>query len=174
MPFEFQYNHGISINDDDGVRSLLTDMGIWAQIDSRGGLDTPLVNMRLSKAEMQLFGLSRAILQHRNRSGRLVLMDEATSALDTLTDERIQQAIRSSFPNCTILMIAHRQTTVRDAQRFIELSDGSVASNRDADTSNNPGEDVSEVAWDQLAESSGGGPRFIGPGRLRSGRLFRS
>lgn len=43
---------------------------------------------------------------------QIVLLDEATSSVDFATDQRMQQAIRDCFQNCTILTIAHRLNTI--------------------------------------------------------------
>lgn len=158
MPFRCQYDaDGAPLIGDDPVRDILDGLGLWTKILDRGGLNAMLHTVRLSRAEMQLFGIARAGLQHMVTRGRLVLMDEATSALDTATDKLVQGVISQAFPGCTILMIAHRQVTVRDAGKFIELSDGVVTSVRDvSQNASNHGEEA-RISKDQLAESAGGG-----------------
>lgn len=158
LPFKFQYlPNGVACIDDATVCNVLDNLGIWNLISERGGLDALLPTLRLSRAEMQLLGIARAILQHMHVRGKLVLMDEATSALDTKSDSRVQQALRNAFPDCTILVIAHRQFTIRDADKFIELSEGRIASIRDVAELEEEDEDEIRVSWDQLAESAGGG-----------------
>lgn len=54
-------------------------------------------------------------------------MDEATSSIDFVTDELLQQAIRTEFKTSTVLSIAHRLSSVIDYDRLLVLADGGVA-----------------------------------------------
>lgn len=54
-------------------------------------------------------------------------MDEATSSIDFVTDELLQQAIRTEFKSSTVLSIAHRLSSVIDYDRLLVLADGGVA-----------------------------------------------
>jgi ATP-binding cassette subfamily B protein len=56
----------------------------------------------------------------------ILLFDEATSALDTQTEREIQRALREVSAGRTTLMIAHRLSTVIDADEIIVLSDGRI------------------------------------------------
>ncbi|KAH8658409.1 hypothetical protein BX600DRAFT_469082 [Xylariales sp. PMI_506] len=87
-------------------------------------LDGPLKGSPLSHGQFQLFGLARALLL-KQRSSILVL-DEATSNVDAKTDTLMQQIIREEFGTHTILSIAHRLDTIRDADRIMVLNDGRV------------------------------------------------
>ena len=54
-------------------------------------------------------------------------MDEATSALDVETERVIMGNVDTHFDNCTVLMIAHRLSTVRQADRIVVLNRGMIA-----------------------------------------------
>ncbi len=57
----------------------------------------------------------------------LVILDEATSALDTVTEKSVQDALASLSQNRTVLVIAHRLSTVRNADAIIVLDKGRIA-----------------------------------------------
>lgn len=77
----------------------------------------------LSQGQRQLLCIARAIL----RRPRIMVLDEATSAVDMSTDVLIQRSIREEFDNGTLLVIAHRLSTVADFDRILVLSEGAVA-----------------------------------------------
>ncbi|OAR00022.1 hypothetical protein LLEC1_00481 [Akanthomyces lecanii] len=159
VPFDFQYSaNGEACVDDDSLCRVLSDLGIWNPISRQGGLDAVLSATKLSRSELQLFGIARAIIQRMGRGGRLILMDEATSALDAATDNRVQAALTAAFPGCTFLIITHRQRTIRDAEKFLELQEGAVASFRDMRQIQDEDAHDTRVSYNQLAESAGGGP----------------
>nr|POE93191.1 atp-dependent bile acid permease [Quercus suber] len=83
---------------------------------SRGGSN-------LSQGEKQLLCLARAILS----SPKIIVLDEATSAVDMETDALIQRSIRKEFGESTLLVVAHRLSTVADFDKILVLSSGKVA-----------------------------------------------
>jgi ATP-binding cassette subfamily B protein len=79
--------------------------------------------LKLSGGEKQRVAIARTIL----KDPRILILDEATSALDTRTEREIGAALRTVAANRTTLVIAHRLSTVVDADEIIVLHEGSVA-----------------------------------------------
>jgi ABC-type transport system involved in Fe-S cluster assembly fused permease/ATPase subunit len=79
--------------------------------------------LKLSGGEKQRVAIARTIL----KDPRILILDEATSALDTRTEQDIQSALRAVASRRTTLVIAHRLSTVVDADEIIVLQDGRIA-----------------------------------------------
>jgi len=79
--------------------------------------------LKLSGGEKQRVSIARTIL----KSPPILILDEATSALDSMTEREIQAALRQVSRNRTTLVIAHRLTTVVDADEIIVLDQGAIA-----------------------------------------------
>ena len=79
--------------------------------------------LKLSGGEKQRVAIARTIL----KDPRILILDEATSALDTRTEQEIQTALRDVSRNRTTLVIAHRLSTVVEADEIIVLQDGRIA-----------------------------------------------
>jgi ATP-binding cassette subfamily B protein len=78
--------------------------------------------LKLSGGEKQRVAIARTIL----KNPRILILDEATSALDTRTEQEIQQALRLVAANRTTLVIAHRLSTVVEADEILVLQEGMV------------------------------------------------
>jgi ATP-binding cassette subfamily B protein len=89
--------------------------GYETQVGERG--------LKLSGGEKQRVAIARTIL----KAPPILILDEATSALDTATEQEIQSALEEVSQNRTALVIAHRLSTVVDADRIIVLEDGRIA-----------------------------------------------
>jgi ABC-type multidrug transport system fused ATPase/permease subunit len=79
--------------------------------------------VRLSGGQRQRIGIARALYHDPS----VLIMDEATSALDTLTERAVMQAVHNIGKAKTIIMIAHRLTTVRDCDTILLLEEGRLA-----------------------------------------------
>lgn len=79
--------------------------------------------LKLSGGEKQRVAIARTIL----KNPQILVFDEATSALDSATEQSIQQSLRDVSKNRTTLVIAHRLSTVIDADEIIVLKNGEIA-----------------------------------------------
>jgi ABC-type multidrug transport system fused ATPase/permease subunit len=77
--------------------------------------------VRLSGGQRQRIGIARALYKQAN----VIIFDEATSALDSDTEEGVMQAIESLSHDLTILIIAHRLTTLKSCTQIVELGSNS-------------------------------------------------
>lgn len=90
------------------------DEGYDTQLGERG--------VRLSGGQRQRVGIARALYDDPD----ILIFDEATSALDTNTEQAVMDAITNLMHKKTIIIIAHRLSTLKDADRVVVLKDGRV------------------------------------------------
>ena len=79
--------------------------------------------LKLSGGEKQRVAIARALL----KNPKIFIFDEATSALDTKTEKSIEKSLKKLSKNATTLVIAHRLSTVIDADKIIVLENGKIA-----------------------------------------------
>ena len=88
--------------------------GVDTQVGERGA--------KISGGQRQRLGIARAMFTHPH----LLVLDEATSSLDAETEASISEAINTMRGSTTVVMIAHRLSTVRSADIVVYLSDGKI------------------------------------------------
>ena len=78
--------------------------------------------IRLSGGQKQRIGIARALYNN----AQVIIFDEATSSLDTETERVVMESIDSLSKDLTILIIAHRITTLKNCDLIISLEDGKI------------------------------------------------
>ena len=88
------------------------------------GLKTKVGNdgVKLSGGEKQRIALARVIYKNPN----IFFMDESTSALDLNTEQKIIKNLKTNFKDKTIILIAHRKTTINECDKIIKLENGNL------------------------------------------------
>lgn len=88
------------------------------------GLDTKIgeSGVRLSGGQRQRIGIARALYQEPE----ILVLDEATSALDTATEQAVMEAVEHFRGKCTLLMIAHRTSTLEACDQIYQIENGKL------------------------------------------------
>jgi ATP-binding cassette subfamily B protein len=118
----FQENHNLKQAQEQSILEASNCKPLINRLEKR--LDTPLTEggSSLSSGERQLISIARAFA----RNPQLILFDEATSYIDSPTELRIQQALEKLMKNRTSLVVAHRLSTVRNADRILVMNRGRI------------------------------------------------
>ncbi|MCI8727198.1 MAG: ABC transporter ATP-binding protein [Hungatella sp.] len=103
------------------VKSVSADEVI-ARMDKGYDSDVGEGGDLLSTGEKQLISFARAVLA----DPRIFVLDEATSSIDTVTEKKIQEAIRHLMKGRTSFVIAHRLSTIRQADLILVIRDGKI------------------------------------------------
>ena len=110
-------------------KAELTRAIAQAQLDEMvdelpNGIDTPIgeKGSRLSGGQRQRIGIARALYRRPD----LLVLDEATSALDNETEHRISRTIRGLHGAITLVVVAHRLSTVRHSDQIVFMKDGGI------------------------------------------------
>jgi ATP-binding cassette subfamily C protein len=112
--------------DRERVRAALDSAQLLSLIDARdGGIDGRIGErgLSLSGGQRQRLGIARALYI----DPKVLVMDEATSALDTATEAAVTTAIESLRGHVTTITVAHRLSTIRNADIIFFMREGRVA-----------------------------------------------
>ncbi|WP_051963434.1 ABC transporter ATP-binding protein [Deinococcus misasensis] len=117
--------YGLGRVEEDRLMQALKDANAWEFIERLPyGLDTRVgeKGARLSGGQKQRLAIARALI----RNPRVLILDEATSALDTESEALIQEALERLMKGRTTFVVAHRLSTVRNADRIVVLAQGKI------------------------------------------------
>lgn len=112
--------------DPDRVRVALERAHLWDVVESRyGGIDAKIGErgLALSGGQRQRLGIARALYN----DPLVLVMDEATSALDTKTESAVTDSIAELQSEVTVIVVAHRLSTIKHSDRIFFLRKGEVA-----------------------------------------------
>jgi subfamily B ATP-binding cassette protein MsbA len=120
------------------------------------GYDTPIgdLGVRLSGGQRQRIAIARAIL----RNAPILILDEATSALDTESEGLVQEALERLMANRTSVVVAHRLSTIRNADLIVVVSHGRIVERGTHDELIARGGDYRKLYELQFGETEGSGP----------------
>ncbi|MDQ1217235.1 ABC transporter ATP-binding protein [Microbacterium arborescens] len=117
--------YGLPDVSDERIERALRDANAWEFVsDQPEGWDTVVGERgaRLSGGQRQRLAIARALV----RDPRILLLDEATSALDPESEELVKEALARLMTGRTTLVVAHRLSTIRQADRIVVLERGRI------------------------------------------------
>lgn len=117
--------YGLPHLDDERIRAALRDANVLEFVDEQPlGWDTVVGERgaRLSGGQRQRLAIARALV----RDPRILLLDEATSALDPESEQLVKAALSRLMRGRTTLVVAHRLSTIRQADRIVVLEHGQI------------------------------------------------
>lgn len=99
-----------------GLEDLVAKLpqGIYTQLGEHGD--------KLSGGQRQRISIARALI----RKPKIIVFDEATSALDSASEKKVQEATGNMMKNCTTFLVAHRLSTIRNADRIAVMQEGRI------------------------------------------------
>ena len=117
--------YGLENISDEFLNEVINAANLKELIDSLpNGLDTEITEhgSNLSGGQRQRVSIARAFV----RNPKILILDEATSALDTVSEKKIQDSIERLVKDRTTLIVAHRLSTIRNADKIAVIGDGGM------------------------------------------------
>lgn len=118
--------YGLDNISEDELQKVLVASNLKEMVDNLpDGLETRIQEHggNLSGGQRQRISIARAFV----RNPKILILDEATSALDTISEKQIQEATHNLTKDRTTLIVAHRLSTIRDADKIAVIENGGVA-----------------------------------------------
>lgn len=108
---------------DEQIKIVANEIGFEKVLDKfPNGLEEKIEKNKLSYGQLQMIAFLRAILHKAN----IYIFDEPTSNIDLKTEDRIQKLINKITNDSTVIIIAHRKSTIDNSDKIIYLKDGKV------------------------------------------------
>lgn len=117
--------YGINYKDEEELKNTLKKLGFQRTISHLKDNVSSLMGERgsmLSGGEKQMVSIIRAMLKEPD----IIIMDEPTSSMDTISEKKFARILKDIFQGKTLLLIAHRPSTVMIAKRVIVMSNGKI------------------------------------------------
>ncbi len=117
--------YGTESSSDKQIIEALKQANAWEFVSKfKDGLDAHIGErgVKLSGGQKQRIQIARAILQDKP----ILILDEATSSLDSKSERLVQEALEKLFKNRLVIIIAHRFSTIQDADRIVVLDSGTI------------------------------------------------
>ena len=108
---------------DEQIKTVAKEIGFESTLDKfKEGLNEKISKSKLSYGQLQMIAFLRAILHKAS----IYIFDEPTSNIDLKTEDRIQKLIDRITKESTVIIIAHRKSTIENSDKIIYLKDGKV------------------------------------------------
>ena len=85
-------------------------------------VDPKAIMSTLPVSQRQMVEIAKAV----SYNAKIIVFDEATSALDSASEKKVQEATSNMMKNCTTFLVAHRLSTIRNADRIVAMRDGKI------------------------------------------------
>ena len=117
--------YGLEGITEEEINRVIEQVGLDDMIKGMpNGLDTQLGEHgdKLSGGQKQRISIARALV----RKPKIIIFDEATSALDSASEKKVQEATNNMMKNCTTFLVAHRLSTIKNADRIAVMENGKI------------------------------------------------